>query len=190
MTGTLTFYDALHEYRIDGRIVPSVTEIIEAVLQPDYSYADEWHKERGGAVHKAAELIGLGKHLAPVCDAIAGYVEAVRKWYAEHPEVVVLGVEMRVHTRSYAGTLDLLASDAKGPFVLDWKCGPHITTCWQLGGYANAIKAMNGTQIKRGRGVTLNDDGTYKETEDYDMRRYATEFQWIMGVHGIKKGMK
>jgi len=48
---------------------------------------------------------------------------------------------------------------------------------------------MNGTQIKRGRGVTLNDDGTYKETEDYDMRRYATEWQWIKGVYDIKKGM-
>ena len=189
MTGTLTFNETSHEYRIDGRIVPSVTQIVNAVLQPDYSHCGPWHMERGTAVHRAAELIGLGKHLAPVCNAIAGYVDAVRRWYAEHPEVVVLGVEMRVHARSYAGTLDLLASDSKGPFLLDWKCGPHITTCWQLGGYANAIKAMNGTQIKRGRGVTLNDDGTYKETEDYDMRRYATEFQWIMGVHGIKKGM-
>jgi len=190
MTGTLTFNETRHEYRVSGVVVPSVTQIVNAVLQPDYSHCGPWHMERGAAVHRAAELIGLGKHLASVCDAIAGHVAAVRRWYAEHPEVVVLGVETRVHTRSYAGTLDLLASDAKGPFLLDWKCGPHITTCWQLGGYANAIKAMNGTQIKRGRGVTLNDDGTYKETEDYDMRRYATEFQWVLGVYKIKKGMK
>ena len=190
MSEVLTFDEALHEYRINGRVVPSVTQIVNAVLAPDYSFATEWHMARGRAVHRAAELIGLGKHLAPVCDAIAGHVEALRRWCAEHPEIKVLDVETRVYTRSYAGTLDLLCADRKGLLLVDWKCGQHLTTCWQLGGYANAIKAMNGTQIKRGRGVTLNEDGTYQETEDYDLRRYATEFQWVLGVYKIKKGMK
>jgi hypothetical protein len=190
MSDQLQFDSATHTYTLDGIRLPSVTGIINAVLQPDYSYADEWHMERGQAVHKAAELIGLGKHLAPVCDAIAGRVEAVRKWYADHPAVTVLAVEERVHTQSYAGTLDARMQDRKGPFLLDWKCGPHVTTCWQLGGYAHALKSETGIEVRRGRGVTLNDDGTYNETEDYDLRRYATEFQWIFGVYGIKKGMK
>jgi hypothetical protein len=190
MSEVVTFDEAAHEYRVAGRAVPSVTQIVNAVLAPDYSRCEPWHMERGRAVHRAAELIGLGKHLAPVCDAIAGRVEAVRRWYAEHPAAKVLEVEMRVHTRSYAGTLDLLCEDKKGLLLVDWKCGPHLTTCWQLGGYANAIKAMNRTPIKRGRGVTVNGDGTYEETEDYDLRRYENEFQWIMGVYGIKKGIK
>ena len=190
MSDILTFDEALHEYHINGRVVPSVTQIVNAVLAPDYSFATEWHMERGKAVHRAAELIGLGKHLAPVCDAIAGRVEAVRRWYADHPAVKVLEVEMRVNTRSYAGTLDLLCEDRKGMLLVDWKCGQHLTTCWQLGGYANALKHSHEITVRRGRGVTLNDDGTYTETEDYDLRRYATEFQWVLGVYKIKKGMK
>jgi hypothetical protein len=186
----LQFDAATHTYALNGIRLPSVTGIVNAVLQPDYSYADEWHMERGQAVHKAAELIGLGKHLAPVCDAIAGRVEAVRKWYADHPGFAVTAVERRVHTQSYAGTLDLWGEESGKHILLDWKCGPHVTTCWQLGGYAHALKSETGIEVRRGRGVTLNDDGTYTETEDYDLRRYATEFQWVLGVYRIKQEMK
>ena len=190
MSEVLTFDEVAHEYRVAGRVVPSVTQIVNAVLAPDYSRCEPWHMERGRAVHRAAELIGLGKHLAPVCDAIAGRVEAVRRWYAEHPGFAVTAVERRVHTKSYAGTLDLWGEESGKHLLLDWKCGPHITTCWQLGGYAHALKSETGIEVRKGRGVTLNDDGTYNETEDYDLRRYATEWQWIMGVYRIKKGMK
>ena len=190
MPETLTLDPDLHEYRINGRVVPSVTQIVTDVLDPDYSHCEPWHLERGRAVHKAAELIGRGKTLGTVCEAIAGQVEAVRRWYYEHPAVKVVDVEMQVCTRAYAGTLDLLCEDRKGLLLVDWKCGQHLTTCWQLGGYANALKHSHGVAVKRGRGVTLNDDGTYKETEDYELRRYGNEFLWIHGVWSIKRGMK
>jgi hypothetical protein len=187
---SLQFDAASHEYRFDGRVLPSVTTIINAVLRPDYSYADPWHMERGTAVHKAAEIIGQGKRLGPICDAIAGQVEAVKRWYADHSGFAVTAVERRVHTQSYAGTLDLWGEMDDRHLLLDWKCGPHLTTCWQLGAYAHALKVTDRIEVKRGRGVTLNGDGTYNETEDYDLKRYATEFQWIFGVWKIKKGMK
>ena len=187
---SIKFDPATHTYRPNGRELPHVTGILEDMLAPDYSYADELDLKRGQAVHKAAELIGRGKTLAPVCEAIAGRVEAVRRWYADHSGVEVLAVEYRAWTPHYAGTLDLLARDDKGQFILDWKCGPHVTTCWQLGAYAYACASMGGKMITRGRGVTLNDDGTYRETEDYDLRRYATEWRWILAVWQIKQKVK
>jgi hypothetical protein len=187
---SIQFDPATHRYTINGRELPHVTGILEDVLAPDYSYANEWHMERGQAVHRAAELIGQGKTLAPVCEAIAGRVEAVKRWHGDHAGVEVLAVERRVWTPHYAGTLDLLARDRKGLFLLDWKCGGHMTTCWQLGAYAYAHESMTGETVKRGRGVTLNDDGTYKETEEYDLRRYATEWRWILAVWQIKQKVK
>jgi hypothetical protein len=180
-----------HVYTLNGRVIPGVTSVINAVLQPDYSYATEWHMQRGTAVHKAAELIMTGKRIGPVCDAIQGQVEALKRWRADHAGIEVISVERRVHTASYGGTLDLLFTDSKrGAVLLDWKCGPHITTCWQLGGYAHALKTTDKIEARWGRGVTLNGDGTYNETEDYDLRRYVTEWQWIFGVWKIKQGVK
>ncbi|MDO8598041.1 MAG: hypothetical protein Q7R45_15640, partial [Sulfuricaulis sp.] len=54
-----TTFDAdRHEYRIGERIVPSVTQIIRAVL-PGWQ-ASEWHMQRGTALHHGCRLLDQG----------------------------------------------------------------------------------------------------------------------------------
>jgi hypothetical protein len=197
VTARLTFAPGPHKYRLDGEPVPSVTQVLNSEM-PGWQ-AGEWYLQRGIVVHACAAHIARDQEFAldlsdqtPEDRAdIEGRIEACRRFFREM-EPHVLAVEYRVFSarHRYAGTLDLFGRDGKGYLLLDWKCGPHITTCWQLGGYAHALKSETGVEVRRGRGVTLNDDGTYNETEDYDLRRYATEWQWILGVYRIKKGMK
>ena len=53
-----TFNDATHEYRIGGRFVPSVTQVLGDLL-PCFQ-AGEWYLERGRAVHACAAMIAKG----------------------------------------------------------------------------------------------------------------------------------
>jgi hypothetical protein len=54
LTSDCTFNEATHTYKINGRSVPSVTQVLGDLL-PCYR-AGEWYKARGRAVHAAAEL--------------------------------------------------------------------------------------------------------------------------------------
>lgn len=55
-----SFDEVNHIYRLDGRIIPSVTGILQAEGITDYSYADESDREFGRAGHKMTELWDKG----------------------------------------------------------------------------------------------------------------------------------
>lgn len=56
---TLEYYDEDHSYLVDGVLVPSITEIVRAKTEKDYSFANSLvlkrAAERGTAVHEAIE---------------------------------------------------------------------------------------------------------------------------------------
>ena len=56
-----TFDEATHTYRLNNRIIPSVTQILQAEGITNYSYADESDKEFGKVGHKVTELWDKGK---------------------------------------------------------------------------------------------------------------------------------
>jgi hypothetical protein len=51
-----SFDDLNHIYRLNGQVIPSVTQILQAEGIADYSYADESDRDFGKAGHRVTEL--------------------------------------------------------------------------------------------------------------------------------------
>lgn len=122
----LTFNEELHEYRLDGRRLPSVTEILRP-LYGDLRFVREdvleYKRALGVAVHKAVELHVKGGLIyssleGPVADYFAQYLE----WEVESG-FQPIGSEVRVHSAlGYAGTVDLVGLINGKLYVPDLKC--------------------------------------------------------------------
>lgn len=119
-----TFDEATHTYRVDGRRILSVTQVLDiAGMSPDFSHLDPWYMERGRAIHSAMALELLGELDDDTLDPrIVRFVEAGRRWL-ELVEAVPQAVEFRGAHRvlEYAGTLDLFCQSKLGPLLIDWK---------------------------------------------------------------------
>jgi hypothetical protein len=83
----LAFSPQTHTYTADGRVLPSVTQILRAVgLYDSYAFAEPHHRYRGQAIHQCSAIIDMGgvvesisapPHLAQVRDDILnGYLPA------------------------------------------------------------------------------------------------------------------
>jgi hypothetical protein len=178
-----TFFDPIaHQYFIDDRPVPSVTQVLDAILGDAMWHASEWHMERGRAVHMAAAFIAQGKQF--VHDpAIDGQVWACQKFFADmKPEV--LEVENPLYSESYnfAGTPDLICVINGKKCIVDFKASLTDVVFLQLGGYA----VLYGI-ISYGMGVELKDDGNYKATPIVKTDRYRNEFLACLSVYGIRQ---
>lgn len=128
---TLTFNEDKHEYTLNGRLVPSVTQILETCglsqfdsVSPDILNAAINY---GNAVHRMTELEDLGKLNENDLDQMLWPVlDRYRQWKHDANVIVFPDlVEKRVYsnTRGYAGTLDRIV-DLNGRLVLiDIKSG-------------------------------------------------------------------
>jgi len=160
-----------HQYRIEGRIVPSVTKILEAVGLIDYSHIPSSSRqmalERGHLVHEAIalDLAGDLDEASAEEIGILGYVQAARDARAALGILVPHAVEERVYHPSldYAGTLDLRA----GNILIDWKTtSAQYWVRFQLAAYAACLTAAGdgrwaGAGVRR-ICVELHDDATYR----------------------------
>lgn len=160
-----TFDTETHTYAIDGRRVPSVTEIVNTVV-PQFQ-ADAYYLQRGSAVHACAALIAKGQDFT--CDPrIAGYVEAIRLFYTDFAPVPMVCEEPMYSARlRCAGTPDLLSKmHGAGLVLIDWKNSLSKAVKWQLGGYS-ALLREQGHKVKSCFGVELHENGTYKKGDTY-----------------------
>lgn len=161
----LTFNSELHEYRIDGQVVPSVTQILsEAGLIDDRWYTEE-SQLRGRTVHVITALDDRGElDESLVTDEYQGYLNAWRLFKAETKcEIVLLSIEKRVCNVAYeyAGTLDrLIGFPIPLVDLVDIKTGqPEWWHKFQTAGYW----MCNGSQQASGRRtIYLKSDGTWK----------------------------
>lgn len=146
----LAFDPAEHRYTLDGRVLPSVTQILEPYedwsgINPEVLAAA---MERGTRVHAAAALMldgFIGPHDSG--DDIAPYLVQFEKFLAESGFVSVLS-EARVCSEKlgYAGTLDLYGGLPKRKCALiDIKTGSVPRTAGpQTAAYARALKECHG----------------------------------------------
>lgn len=157
----LSFYADSHEYRIDGRRVPSVTGILRiSGLTSSYSFDDPLHAFRGLACHHGAALIDSGqedvwfgvelpenhpryKEYSQVADDINnGYLPAYRKFRERtgfQGHTYELGM---IHpTLHFGGTLDMCGECGEEIWLLDLKSGvlPELVPI-QLAAYHMLIK--------------------------------------------------
>ena len=108
MMPDLTFDPKRHEYRIDGEVVPSVTQILgEAGLIDDRWYTAKT-QVRGRTVHIVTALDDLGElDESLVDDEHRGYLDAWRSFKADTKcEIVALEAKVCNVALRYAGILD------------------------------------------------------------------------------------
>lgn len=116
----LMFDAELHQYSLDGQILPSVTQVLEACGVVDYSYLPPATRRmalgRGSAVHSATQFDDEGDLDETLLDdELVPYVAAWRRFRAETGFVPDL-IEHRDHhpKYQYAGTLDRRGSFPDG----------------------------------------------------------------------------
>ena len=165
----IEFDEEKHIYTVDGKQVPSVTDICNPITSEHYGAINaailEMASRRGTAVHEATQLIDLG--VVPEDDPeIDAYVNAYLdflldykpKW--EYIEYIGYNADM-----GYCGTIDRAGQVGNEFWVLDLKttASPtkenYIATCCQTEAYALMIGKDCACKRKI---LYLKKDGSYR----------------------------
>lgn len=165
----LTFEEEPHIYRVDGRVVPSDTQVLKAVYGDlCWPWASEFAMERGRLVHHALHLWIIGD-LDPkrLSDYIAGYVASGIRFLEESGfEIATIdgkkATEVRMYSEIYdfAGTADLFGTLNRRRCNADWKTGePGWVAGPQTWGYTALWQEMTGEVIRDRYAVQLDADG-------------------------------
>jgi len=172
----LQFDEGTHTYTVDGAVLPSVTQILDALGLMDKTYYTEETRDRGTAIHEAIfwieqgiltyEAFGEGHPLA-------GYIAAWRS-FRETSGFEIRDMEARRYhsTMRYAGTIDVIAHH-KGKAVVDMKSG--LTESWhgvQLAAYAELEQ-----DVKHRYVLELHNTGKFSLVEHYKGHAF-TEPMW------------
>lgn len=126
---TLTFEPETHTYAVNGRRVPSVTEIIKANGLIEERFLDEAAMKRGSYVHEALQFDDEGQLDMEALDPrLKGYVWAWRA-FKQQMAPTVLEIEKQVYhpVYRYAGTYDRLLLIKNARWIVDIKTGSPAT---------------------------------------------------------------
>ena len=153
-----------HEYRIGGTRWPSVTEVLDPLLELDGipKHLLKAAAEFGSHVHQACHLHNVGAlNWSTLDPVLAPYVEAWRDFLDENNAIVIASEQRVAHPKlRYAGTLDAIIR-LKGQKVLaDIKTSATVprTVGPQTAAYQYALGDL--TTVRRC--VHLRPDGTYR----------------------------
>lgn len=151
-TPICTFDEALHEYRIDGRVVPSVTQCLRYIDSFDGVPADvlEAAREFGSHVHAACDLDNRGALDEESLDPhLAEYLAGWRKFLHESKGRVVQSEQIVFSPRLlYAGTLDAVVNINGRDTLVDIKSGAIPRSVGpQTAAYAEALRETTGQKI-------------------------------------------
>lgn len=177
----ITFNEADHTYTVDGASVPSVTTIITRLLGSGFEHIKdpEYYKQRGRALHACAALLAAGEDYDTPA-GLEGHDQALRRaWKDLRPDPVYWEKPVGSALYQAAGTLDLCARLMGKPelILVDYKSSlSEHRTFIQLGGYSLLLKDTTGEEVKRGIGVWLRGDGTYRVTKPMDLRLARQKF--------------
>lgn len=160
-----TFDPDKHEYRMDGVIVPSVTQVIEGMGFTDTRFYKDYDRTRGRYIHAACALLAadnlnwdsLDERIRPEVEAFGNFFEK------EKVEILETEKMMFSDTHRVAGTMDIFCRFEGRPAIMDTKSGgilPIIEI--QTGGYSVLLHEISGV-VRPGRfGLQLKEDGTYR----------------------------
>jgi len=191
------FDAAVHQYTLDGQVLPSVTGILKP-LQNFYGVPPDVLQAKaalGTAVHRACELLDnddLDQEseegragLVP----IAGYLDGYKKFKAELEPVVLENETQQYHpVHLYAGTIDRRYTIKHDLWDIDLKSTVAMSPVvgLQTAAYSEMFKA-NGVRGKARRGaLQLFPDGKYKLHEFKDPSDFAV-FLSLLNVHRFKE---
>jgi len=179
-----TFDPKTHTYRIDGKPVPSVTQVLSDLL-PCWQ-AGDWYLQRGRAVHACAAMIADGVDFdAP--EGIEGQVAALRQFFAEVRPIPVM-VERPLYSAvyGYAGSIDLLATIGCELVLIDYKASIGKSLGYQLSAYGSLLYCDLGERIRWGRGVEITERG-YRMTERIRLADFASGWFSLLGAYRVRR---
>lgn len=137
------FNETNHIYKLNGSVIPSVTEVIEPIHQKVYknisAHSLEIAADRGTRVHRAIEFWNK-YNFYNVDEDCKGYIEAYKKFRNDHQDWKLLNSELRTYHKNlfYGMTIDEVYQTPKGIVINDIKTTsqPRMDV-WavQLGGY-------------------------------------------------------
>lgn len=197
----LVYDDRTHTYRVDGRMVPHITEIVPS----DYSHVPplklEIARQRGSAVHKATELYDL--HLidwTTLDPKVTPYLEAWVKALLEYEiEFELHDIERRLYhpLDRYAGTGDrprcwirppginqrrrLTTLEIKSIARMDENVGLQTSGQQRAENYRARILGI--PEVEDRWGCQLKKDGTYKMFHYTDMRHERVFLSYLTTLH-------
>lgn len=174
----LSFDGELHEYRLGGIKIPSVTQILN--WNVNTSRIPAWTSLRGTAFHLATEYDDAGDlDESSIDPLVKPHLDAYRKWKAATNPMFAL-TEHRVWGEldglRFAGTIDRVIYPV---VVADLKSGqPRKEHGAQLAAYAVALEQRSEVKVRVSglKGVYCTKDGTFTE-RPYDGREYLEMFR-------------
>ena len=176
----LRYNDARHEYSIDGRLMPSVSQIIRQISGMDRIPQNRLDvaRMRGTYVHQCIEWLMNGTlDRSSIDPGLAGYVAAFERWRNEHhPEPVAQETMVSNLPLWYAGRIDLLAHIDGELWLVDYKTSSatsHHYGC-QLAGYRLALQT-HGINVDRAGCLYLSANRSWTMVE-YDAPIYRHKF--------------
>ena len=166
----LEFNAELHEYRIDGKLVPSVTQICAPLTALDMGKLNpsviQQAASRGTIIHELTELVDYGA--APedldIYPDLSGYLTAYLRFLRDYTPVWNR-IEYRLasETDGFAGTLDRMGVIDGRPCIVDVKTASapsrptKVSWVTQLSGYR---RLCNNATLER-YVLLLKPDGKY-----------------------------
>lgn len=182
-----------HAYTVEGRRVPSVTQILSVLDNWEWvpREAMELAAQFGTHVHEAAALLVRDQlDWDSLDDALVLPMRGLQKFLDESGAVVVQS-EQRVYHPGlrYAGTLDVTLHWRGGMALADFKTGsaPPRSVGPQTWAYAEALAAMGGPKIKRRYCIRLL-GGDYK-VDKLDDPRDGAIFTSCLNIYRFKHGV-
>lgn len=163
----MTFNESLHQYSVDGLILPSVTKIMEPLTKEMYSHIDaevlQTAAKRGTSVHYATELYDL-YGVEEIEEENRGYFEAYKRFKKEN-NVLLVEVEIQLYHPYlfYAGTIDRIVKIGDKMVLLDIKTTDKLHKKLveiQVSAYKEMAEKQ-GYKIDEIAALKLNKDGTY-----------------------------
>lgn len=161
------FDEATHTYTLDGKRIPSVTQIIgtidPVVETPEVIEAGI----RGTICHDACEYHDRGELDESAVDpSYLGHVHGWQKFRAECPfEIHEIELAFAHAKHQYAGRIDRVVGLGKYGLqrsILDIKTGAERAVHrLQLAAYKEGYEHMTGNKIKQSGCVYLRENGTY-----------------------------
>lgn len=149
-------------YMLDGKRLPSVTEIINAIFP--MPPVDPWYLQRGTATHLACELADKGMlDWGSVDSEILPRVEAWMKFRRDLPMPIVANEQgMKSATYRFAGTVDRVFDGSDGVIVADLKNSVSPQVALQLAMYSILWTETRKQKVETAVAVELLETGDYR----------------------------
>lgn len=167
----LEFDETIHIYTVNGKRLPSVTQLMSPLSQLVYggvpSAAMAEAADRGSRAHEQVEhLVKYGIEETDL--DTEGYIEAFKAFQNDHSPTWAASEYRTYHKLlMYAGTLDLVGhvtpDDGKGYDIVDLKTTSKLMKTLlgtQLGAYGAALQS-HGLKVRNVYGLQLKKDGKY-----------------------------